>query len=125
MCGCTQTRKPPAAKPKSLLSSSGNFTQQSVLENTGQGGQNQMVTVEYIGPMAETFTIRSRTVPGISYRFGNNDLHRIKSVFLGDAEYLIGQLGRDAKPTYRVVGVSGAEEVYDPVTFIGAPITAP
>ena len=125
MCGCSQTKKPPSSKPSSLLSSSGNFATQSVVEEDLQN-PNQMVMVEYIGPIAETFSIRSRSrvSKNIVYRFGNNDNNRSKFVLFDDAEYLIGQLGREGKPIYRVINEPSKNESYDPVAFLGTPITA-
>jgi len=124
MCGCNKPRTPKSSTPSSMMSASGNFDQQSatILQD---GDKTQMVTVEYVGPIAETFTINSRIQRGISYRFGNNEFHRTRSVFLGDAEWLIGIYGRDSKPDYKILSNVLAESGQnDPSAFLGKPITA-
>jgi glycosyltransferase involved in cell wall biosynthesis len=124
MCGCNQPKKPPSVKPKSSLSSSGNFTEETLSANIGAGKPDEMVTVEYVGPISETFSIRSKLAPAVNYRFGNNDNHRMKSVFLSDAEFLISIKGRQNEPLYRVVGTSLQEDdTRNPVDFLGTPIT--
>lgn len=131
MCGCSQPKKPPSVKPKSSLSSSGNFTEETLSANVGSGEDpNQIVTVEYVGPVVEPFTIRSRFNRGpdgqfLSLRFGNNDRNRFRTVFMSDAEFLISLKGRQNEPLYRVVGTSLQEDdTRNPVAFLGAPITA-
>jgi len=123
MCGC-QTPKTPKGTPASMLSASGNFSTNSVVAVVDTENKVQMVTVEYIGPLKETFTIHSRVSREVSYRFGNNDLHRRKSVFLGDAEWLVQMVDRNNKPIYAILGNHAASEVTDPAAFLGQPITA-
>lgn len=122
MCGCMKT-KLPVGKPKSSLSSSGNFAQDvsKVAESTDQ---TSMVMVEYVGPIAETFSIRSRISRDVTYRFGNNPNHKQKMTFLGDAEYLLGFTDKDLKPMYRILGATTAPTVNDPAAFLGQEIVA-
>lgn len=124
MCGCNTPKKPVSSTPSSTLSSSGNFTSQSVISVVDENDKQQMVMVEYVGPVMETFTLRSRISKDISYRFGNNELHRYRSVFFGDAEWMVGLNGRDGKPMYKIVAKVGTVENQDPASFIGQPIMA-
>lgn len=125
MCGCNQgKKKPPSPTPSSTLTSSGNFTQESLAKVVQSNDKSQMVIVEYTGPIAETFSIRSRVDRNITYRFGNNENHRARPVLLSDAEFLLGMTDREAKPIYRIVGTGGGQEVLDPAAFLGQPITA-
>jgi len=122
MCGCSQTKKPAAGKPASTLSSSGNF--QSDLFKTEGGATSQMVMIEYVGTMAGSFSIRSRADRNVIYRFGNSPGHQVKTVFLADAEYQVGQAGADGKSAYRIITTGGAQVVNDPAAFLGQPIVA-
>jgi hypothetical protein len=121
MCGCNAAKIPPAGKPVSFLTSSGNL---DVAGNQITGDPSQMVMVEYVGPVEGTFSIRSRVSKNVTYRFGNNEYNKNKAVFIGDAEYLIGQIGREGIPLYRVLNAPTNSEGYDPVAFLGTPITA-
>jgi glycosyltransferase involved in cell wall biosynthesis len=117
MCGCSGTRNV-TNKPQTMMTSSGNFTKGI---NLPEGADpNQMVLVEYLGPIGETFSIRSHIDRGINYRFGNNPLHKERPVFLADAYILIDQSGRDGKPLYRIKGVSGVISDKDPSVIVGA-----
>jgi hypothetical protein len=51
------------------------------------------------------------------YRFGANDMHRVKSVFFEDVDFLLS-LGQ-----YRVVSDISVMEENDPANFVGQPIT--
>lgn len=124
MCGCQTAKKPKANTPSSMLSSSGNFTDQSIKSVVDPQNKSQMVAVEYLGPIAETFSITSKMDRNIKYRFGGNDLHRIRSVFLGDAEWLIGMRDGNGRPLYRILSNAPIENVNDPAAFVGIPITA-
>lgn len=124
MCGCTSGRKPKGAVPGSMLSSSGSFQNQPITESALGNDQSQMVTVEYTGPLAETFSIRSRMSGNVNYRFGNNDYHRTRSVFLGDAQWMITMLDRDGRPMYRILSTSPIGTSNDPAAFVGHPIVA-
>lgn len=119
MCGCSKP-KTPNFPPSSLLSSSGNF------DNTAQvvdpSAPQQMVTMEYTGPNQQTFTINSRVMKGVSYRFGNNDLHRTRSVLIGDVDFLLSQNVRGVS-VFRVVSNIAAQEANDPAAYIGQPIS--
>lgn len=119
-CGCSK-RTLVAKPPSSTLQSSGSFAN-AVQPMTVDG--SQMVNVEYVGPVTEPFTINSRVQPGIRYRFANNDYHRVKTVLIQDAEYLINLLDGNAVPLYRVVPTGAAAETNDPVAFIGQAIQA-
>lgn len=120
MCGCSGTKKANNL-PASLLSSSGNFSTQ---ENVNSGEQaTSIVQMEYVGPMEQTFSIRSRVDREVVYRFGNNDSHRQRAVFLGDAEWLTGIRDANNKPAY-VILTSSNIETRDPAAFLGVPIGA-
>lgn len=114
MCGCNQTKKP-AAKPP-VLTSSGEFEQVVTLE-----GDGHMVTMEYLGSNESTFSIRSRVAPDVRYRFGNNNNHRVKSVFAGDVDFLLAQNER-GNPSFRTVAQIMAQDANDPAAFLGQPV---
>lgn len=122
MCGCNTKRNPPNGAPSSTLSSSGNFTNESIQAVMGQTDKASMVVVEYIGPVQETFSIRSRLQRSLTYRFGNNEYHKYKTVFLQDAEFLMGLADQKGDPLYRVIGKGASPEVLDPASFLGQPI---
>lgn len=125
MCGCKSPNNPPSSIPASLLSSSGNFTPESIKEAIDTNDKSAMVMVEYVGPIRETFSIKSRVDPRISpYRFGNNELHKSRAVFLGDAQYLLSQTDKDGNPTYRVISNIQSTTANDPASFLGQPIVA-
>lgn len=124
MCGCNSPKKPLSYSPTSTMSSSGNFSNQSLSQILDSGDNQQMVMVEYIGPIVEPFTITSKISREIRYRFANNEQHRVKAVLLGDAEYLIGVNGRDGNPNYRIVSNINGENNFDPAAFLGQPIVA-
>lgn len=120
-CGCGGTRKP-AVKPTSTMSSSGNFPAE--IPSASKGAPTQMVEVEYIGELKETFSIRSKVDRNLTYRFGNNDYHRIQTAFLADAEFLIGFTDAEGRPTYRIVAGANGVEQQDPTAFLGVPLEA-
>lgn len=124
MCGCNQKRKPPTRTPSSTLTSSGNFTQDSIAKVVQSDDKSQMVVVEYVGKLSETFSIRSRVDRSIIYRFGNNEAHRTRTVLLADAEFLLAQRDAENRQNYRIVGTGTVSEVNDPSAFIGQPIAA-
>jgi len=124
MCGCNSKKKPPSPTPSQTLASSGSFTAESMRSVVKSNNPTQMVIVEYTGPLVETFSIRSRVDRNITYRFGNNENHRSRTVLLADAEFLMGMTDRNGKPTYRIVGTGVPQEAQDPSAFLGAPITA-
>lgn len=118
-CGCGSKTKVPGA-PK-VLESSGNFKIESgTTEEVDQS--MSMVKVEYVGELAEPFSVRSRVSANITYRFANNDYHRVKPVFQGDAQYLLGLTDRNERPIYRLVSESRIVETQSAATFLGAPI---
>lgn len=121
MCGCTGTKKPLSPTPASLLASSGSFENNEV--NVDPTNPNQMVTVEYVGEQDSTFTINSRVSRDVRYRFGNNQHNKVKNVFIGDVQFLLG-LNQAGSPTFRVLSSVAVEEVNDPAAFIGHPIAA-
>lgn len=124
MCGCNSSKKPLASQPSSLLSSSGNFTKDSIASVVEEGNKEAMVLIEYVGPISEPFTINSRVSRDIRYRFANNDQHRQKAVFLQDAQFLIGLTDREGESTYKILSTVGVENANDPTLFLGHPITA-
>lgn len=125
MCGCRQPNTPPSKTPKSLLSSSGNFSQDSVMASVEQSDPTAMVTMEYIGPIEQTFSVRSRVSRDVAdYRFGNNPYHKVRTVLLGDAQYLLSQSDKDGKPLYRMISNTSSAGENDPAAFLGQPIVA-
>lgn len=119
MCGCSP---PQVVKnlPGSTLRSSGNFANQQGV-NSGQT-PTQMVMVEYVGPIQDTFTIRSRVDREIMYRFANDDKHKQRAVYLEDAEFLTGMLDGQGTPLYRQLAAVPAPESRDPSAFLGQPV---
>jgi len=125
MCGCNSPRTPTTPIPQSLLSSSGNFSIESIKQAIDTKDPTMQVTVEYSGEAKETFSIRSRVHREVIYRFGNNDLHRQRTVFVADAAYLIGLVDSEGDPIYHIVSnVVGVPEANDPSAFMGEPIVA-
>ena len=123
MCSCQTKKTPPSNTPSSTLTDSGNFSQESLQAAMSSGDKSQMVVVEYIGPVAEPFTINSRIDRNIRYRFSNGENHRSRAVLVGDAEFLLGlRLGE--APTYRVVGTGQPMVNNDPSAFLGQAIAA-
>ncbi len=118
MCGCGGT-KPTSDLPNSLLSSSGNFA----IADLQRDGANpeQMVKVEYIGPRAETFSIRSRVLPSKMYRFGNNPTHKEQTVFMADAEYFLTILTGE-RHDYRLLTMAATMDTRDPAAALGREI---
>jgi len=119
MCSCGGTKKTDN-QPASLLSSSGNF---NLSEDFKTDTATQMVKVEYVGPRAETFSIRSRVMPGKTYRFGNNPQHKEQTVFLEDAEFLVSLLDGE-RPQWRVLSQGASMEQRDPAAALGVAIGA-
>lgn len=111
-----------SAVPKTakILESSGNFQLGNEIVAQGEPGST-MVRVEYLGDYTAPFTVRSRIDASVSYRFANNEYHRIKPVFLEDAQYLLG-LTKGNDPLYRIVSESRVAEAQSAMTFLGAPI---
>ena len=115
MCGCTQT-KPVTTKPQSFMSSSGDF---KVTEgNLDKEIPTQMVEVEYSGPNEQTFTLKSIVDRSVFYRFNNTDL-RIRSVFLADAERLIGMTDRFGRPEWKMIGNTSSMDERNPIAIVG------
>ncbi len=123
MCGCNSPKIPQTDMPTSLLSSSGNFNQESVIRVTDPESKQSMVMVEYTGPNVASFTINSRAAPRVSYRFGNNENHRVRPVFVGDVDFLLG-LNTAGIRDFHVVSNIAVPDTHDPAAFLGAPITA-
>ena len=123
MCSCGGPKKPIISQPSSTMTSSGNFSSQALSAIVETGDAQQMVMVEYTGPNEAPFSVTSKMSRDVRYRFANNEQHRVKAVFLGDAEFLLGQSGRDGLPMYRIVG-GVVENSNDPAVFLGAPIVA-
>ena len=116
-CGCSKKRMVKRL-PKNTFSSAGNFDT-PVQEDTVQ---DQLVRVEYSGPMTQNFTIRSRVDPSVSYRFGNNQYNKIKTVFMKDAQILTARTNAKGGSDYRIV--AGATiEAMDPQSVLGRAIS--
>lgn len=119
MCGCGGGTKVVGGLPKSQYSSSGDVLSSAGVIPEGKD-PTQMVQVEYVGPIAEPFSIRSRLDPGINYRFGNNQHDKERTVFLGDAYFLMGMIDGFGRPLYRIKGSSGIAEGRNPEDVVGA-----
>lgn len=119
-CGCS-TPKSVNTIPNSTLAGSGNFDPQKSGIEAPVGAQ--MVRVEYVGPIEETFSIRSRVDRSIMYRFNNND-HKERSVFLQDAEFLASLTDALGQPLYRQIISGPVMETRDPSNFLGEKIVA-
>jgi hypothetical protein len=120
-CGCSRQKSKVTKVPK-VLTSSGNFKEPSSDEELTPDQMTEMVRVEYVGELSEPFSIRSRVSAVVTYRFANNEYHRVKPVFRGDAEYLLGLTDRNANPIYRIVSESRIVETQSVATFLGAPV---
>ena len=120
MCGCNKKKIPVKSQPKSTLSSSGNFKQESTEEIIETDGQ-QMVSVEFMGDSGVKYNVRSRVVPGLNYTF--KESKRVQAVLLGDLPYL-NSLQDRGQPLFRVLSGGSPEEVRDPSAFLGQPIAA-
>lgn len=125
MCGCN-TKKIVNMQPGSTLSGSGNFkvTDGAVTEEI----RAKMVTVEFLGPETQTFTISgpvnpNRVNPRVAYRFGNNIHHKEATVFWEDAEFLISMVDGQGNPKWRIVNVAQALGSRDAGAFLGAEIS--
>lgn len=117
-CNCGNTKKT-SNPPASLLSSSGNFAPEQLMpENRAP---EQLVRMEYVGPRAETFSLRSQLLPAKMYRFGNNPLHREQIVFMKDAEWMLSMMDGE-KPTFRIVQAGATMETRDPSAALGIAI---
>jgi hypothetical protein len=81
------------------------------------------VKVEYIGPRAESFSIRSRVIHDKMYRFGNNPQHKDQTVFMQDAEFLLGLRTGD-QPDFRMLTMSATMDTRDPAAALGQAIIA-
>lgn len=113
-CGCG-SKSVVKTKPISTLKSSGNFP--NVMQIIDETTSEQMVNVEYLGTNEGKFTVRSQVVHGVTYRFDNNH-HKMRTVFLRDAEYLVSRRNKDNQPEYRIV--QGATmEARDPQAVLG------
>lgn len=126
MCGCN-TLAPPAQIPQSLLSSSGNFTMESIQEAIDTNDGSLVVVIEYLGELTDPFTVSSRTVrmPGgdyLKYRF-DQEKNKVKTIFLSDLTFFGSQLDAEGKPKYRVISNVARIDTNDPSAFVGAPIT--
>ena len=124
MCGCQSPKKKPiSSQPASMLKSSGNFSADAVKTMEAQDG-SQMVMLEYVGPLEGTFSVRSRIDKTKIYRFGNNPSHKARAVFLGDAELLTSMLDGQGNAAYRIVSQGSVEKGYDPIGFLGQPVSS-
>jgi len=117
-CGCRK-KKIVNTKPTGILRSSGVFENVEAFIEHENGAQ--MVRVEYLGPIEQTFSIRSRVAPGVTYRFGNNKHKKTATVFLQDAEFLVGRVDGNNHPLYRMVRGAKVEE-RDPQAVLGRKI---
>lgn len=122
-CGCG-AKVAPATLPESFLTSSGEFVHQGITIQSTATPAGQMVMVEYTGPLTESFSIRSRVVRDISYRFGNNNYDRQKPVLVQDFIFLSGLTDGNGDSMYRAVGSGIPIDQNNPADFIGQPISA-
>lgn len=123
MCGCGAPNLPQNDMPESLLTSSGNFDPESVVKVIDPESKQTMVVMEYVGSNQSTFSVNSRVARGIQYRFGNNDSHRRRPVFIGDIDFLLG-LNTQGERDFSVVSNIAVPDTQDPAAFLGHPISA-
>jgi hypothetical protein len=121
-CGCG-TKKKVASIPASLLSSSGNFAGLSP-ESLADIDETQQVLVQYVGPIAETFSISSEVDRSVRYRFGNNPHHSTRAVFWGDLDRLLSFTDGKGEPLYRIIRNDNSLDKNNPSEFLGKPIEA-
>lgn len=121
MCGCNDM-KIVRTQPGSTLSGSGNFKVSDGI--VAEEIKTQLVNVEFMGPESQSFTIRSRVDPRVSYRFGNNMHHKEATVYLQDAEFLMSMVDGQGTPKWRVLQVANALEARDPGSFLGEAVQA-
>lgn len=122
-CGCGSKNSATKAK---ILTSSGDFRELSDLQSkafTSEDGQ-QMVKMEYVGPMIEPFSIASREMPSIRYRFANTPSNKQRAVLVQDVPYLAGLTGPDGSPLYRVVDSNFLTPTSEASAFLGTPVQA-
>jgi len=119
-CGCVK-KTIVKRSPKSTLSSSSKlFDSPEEMIVADEGQDDKIVSVEYFGPNEQNFSIRSKLDSQVRYKFGNNPHNKIKEVFLKDALYLIGKIGRDNLQFYKIVtGVSAEDGEQDPQAALG------
>lgn len=122
-CGCSGTKRT-NNRPQTTLQSSGAFAANDGVNAGELEAATTMVQVEYVGPERGTFSITSRVDHTIVYRFGSDPGHKVRSVFLGDAEILTGMTDARGKPLYVQLNNVPMEGVRDPAAFLGAPIPA-
>lgn len=123
MCGCGSPKIPSGDMPESLMTSSGNFERSSIMQLTDKDSKQQKVMMEYVGPRRETFSINSRVDPNhVTYRFGNNEHHRVKAVLVGDVPFLLSLSTGDQRDFALVTNLA-VPETHDPAIFLGQPIT--
>lgn len=114
MCGCN-SNKSTSASPAATLTSSGNFTQEQLI--TAPDSETQMVKLEYLGP-DETYNLKSHVMREKFYRWRVTGPNREQTVFLDDAEWMLG-LKQGDKPRFRVLPTSGSMELRDPAAALG------
>jgi len=117
MCGCAGTKKV-NNQPKSTLASSGNFKQTEAV-NSGEQSTT-MVNVEYVGHDQKVW-LKSRVNPPLMYLFGDNEGHRQKAVFLGDAEWMAG-MRRGESPLFVILANGLGSEMRDPSAVLGVAV---
>jgi glycosyltransferase involved in cell wall biosynthesis len=113
-CGCGGP-KIVKTKPASTLKASGNFS--NIGQFTDGETSEQLVMVEYLGDATGKFTIRSRVLPGKTYRFANTPEHKVQTVFLKDAEILVSKILADG-PEFRMITGAKLEQM-DPGAVLG------
>lgn len=123
MCGCGSPSIPPGTMPESLLTSSGEFDRSSIMQVVDPESKQQMVVMEYFGPNTASFTIHSRVSNNVSYRFGNNEFHKVRAVLVGDVPFLLS-LNTAGKRDFQPVANAAVPDAHDPAIFLGHPISA-
>ncbi|MFA6198727.1 MAG: glycosyltransferase, partial [Patescibacteria group bacterium] len=118
-CGCGAKKKS-SSKPAGTMSSSGNFGR--LAEAPPEADDTAMVMIQYVGPVAEPFTIRSVVRPDILFRFGNNPHHSVRAVFRGDVDRLLSFSDRSGEPMYRVIHDDKSLDDNNPAAFVGKEI---
>ncbi len=120
-CGCGK-KAIVKGRAQSAMTSSGNFKSSEEIA-VEIGDAESLVMVEYFGPNEQNFSIRSKLDSRVRYVFGNNQHKKRRRVFLKDAQYLVGQVGRDNIPLWKMVTGAKVEDM-DPQAALGKVLTA-
>lgn len=117
MCGCHKAHNPRATVQRGAASGvevpGANVTEQGLA----------MVQVQYVGPIADTFPIRSIVDRSVHYRFANKPQENIRTVFAADAERFNSMLDAQGKPMWIILRPTQPVQDRNPEQVLGTPVT--